>query len=619
MGKLLKKILGIGCATLIGCSALLGCGGGGGGGGGSNAGVAGGIDNYQWVEDPDFQALDLSERAPFYGGDGGDDGVLTYYNWNAAPLNSAKNSAIYAKLKQAANGLDIEAVAPASSEYESTIAMKQGANELPDIFTHYGPERPQDYADLIEFGQIVPVSDFVSEDKFPNIYNHLKKFDYLRGNLPYADGRHWSIPVDWTMEHTMYVRLDWIQNLNNKLDDILTAEGITVNQDNRNAYRFTETGPQDLLEFYRLARAMKLYDPDNDGNNNTTGYTSSVGDDFFADCWIFEAFDAGYDRMVKIGNQYVPSWANDNTKLALAFMNNLVKNGYMSDTYASNKTDDKQKAFIQGKVGMIEAHAWYNTILRSFQAYYSESESWTLDECAQKVGMFNPPKGQNGSYGINGNPNFWTVTCISAGLDDTEMEAAFELMDYMLSEEGKNLMIYGIEGVHYTLDNTKPADDITRYVAKDAILQGKDAYGFNNTLEVADAGAVAATLASWSSTYFSPYQSNAAKIIAAVKNADTYARFAEYPFLSPQAYIDNWDKIRNTAERDYIDIIGNGTAKGGLTFAQTTWANINNLATSDVNSKFDELMANFNSNGGQDLIDEYNETVTPTTAVRFTK
>ncbi|MBQ9104404.1 MAG: hypothetical protein IJY57_04925 [Clostridia bacterium] len=621
MSKLWKKILGIGCAAVIGCSALVGCGGGG-GGGGSNAGNAGSIENYQWVDDPDFEAIDIMDRNVYDGGKGMDDGKLTIYHWMVNSLGSVDkaNMPIYNILKEANGGFDMEATS--ISDWETNLATLYGTGNLPDIFVHMGPERPEDYQQFIEEGVLLPISDFVDEDNWPNIANHLKKFDYLRGNLPYAEGRHWSIPVDWTLEHTMYVRLDWIANLNKtaKLTEILTDElGHAPNAQELAQGKFTETGPKDLLEFYRLSRAFTLYDPDEDGDDNTYGYTDSRYEDFFADCWIFEAFDAGYDRMVNFGTEDEPdfksSWANDNTKKAVAFMNNLFKNGYMDPAFASNSMADKQDKFCKGEVGMIEGHAWYNTILTSFLSA-NNSKGWTIEQASEKIGVFNPPKGENGTYGIKGNPNFWTVMCINAGLSDDEVVAALDLFDFLLSDEGGDIMRYGVEGTHYTLDNTK--SDYTKYVAKGALLQ-KDTKGFNYTLQQVDYAAQLSAICNLSDGYYSPYQTNAGKIIDLMDSADEYATYEEYPFLSPDLYVEHWQELKSEAQKDFLTMIKTPAGTAAVKGAGLTWPALNNMASSGFNSSWNTYMNKFDSLGGNDMVEEYNETVTPTTAVRFVK
>lgn len=630
MSKIWKKILGISCAAVIGCSALVGCGGGD-----DEIEVrdpvvyeTGSIQNYQWVEDESWTVKSIYEkdkyRDVYSKAASPDDGKLTYFNWTADGVNTAssKNTSIYQKLVEKA-GMEIET--QVVSEWESTIATKFGAGKLPDIFVHYGPERPEDYQLLIEDGAILPVSDFVDETHWPNIYNHLKKFDYLRGNLSYSQGKHWSIPVDWTLEHTMYVRLDWIENLNNKIATVMAEEQgrseSSFTAAELEAGKFTATGPKDLLEFYRLCRAFTLHDPDGNGEADTYGYIDSRGEgDFFTDCWIFEAFDAGYDRMVEVGGEYVSSYANDNTEKALAFMNNLFQNGYMHPGFTGATMSDKQDYFANGTVGIIEGHAWYNTILTNFVS--ANNGTWAkglsneeaIEEGAKRVGVFNPPTGETGHCGINGNPNFWTVTCISAALSDEELEAALNLIDYLLSDEGQSLMTYGVENEHYTLDNSKT--DYTKYQAEGA-LNNKDKSGYNVTLSSVDGAASIGCMVNWSFSYLSPYATNADKILSIMENAESYHTYADYPFLSTNAYVEYWQDLKTLANQTFNTIIKTKVSTTDWKGSSLTYANLSN--TSNIHSMWEDYMNNFENTGGKTMVEEYNLNITPYTAVGYSK
>ena len=85
------------------------------------------------------------------------------------------------------------------------------------------------------------------------------------------NGKMYMIPPVWTQEHTMFIRMDWIENLNKKLAAILVKDGVISNEISMTdaiyeTYKFTV--PQDLMEFYRLCRAFTLYDPDGNGKDD---------------------------------------------------------------------------------------------------------------------------------------------------------------------------------------------------------------------------------------------------------------------------------------------------------------------------------------------------------------
>ncbi|MDR1092799.1 MAG: hypothetical protein LBL66_01460, partial [Clostridiales bacterium] len=223
-------------------------------------------------------------------------------------FNAAKqaNTPIYQRVTSAI-GCDINAINGAETTYFTQLKLRQIDDDLPEIFMTEGVGNPQLLMNLIEEGDILPISDYASEEKYPNLYKRLQDFDFLKKNLSYAQGKLWYFPARWENEKSMYVRKDWIDNLNGKLDSILVADGIVasagqVTPELRTQWRFR--APDTLLEFYRLARAFTIYDPDNNGDSDTYGYMSCVNPTY--DAWIYAAFDSAF-------NQYVPDGAGGYT------------------------------------------------------------------------------------------------------------------------------------------------------------------------------------------------------------------------------------------------------------------------------------------------------------------
>lgn len=561
--KLFQRLMGIGCATLMGVS-LVGCGGG----------ELGKNDSFGWEEDPNFVAKEIWDRETYPGGSGMNDDVLTIANWMLDNFNTGKNehTEVYNMLEEKA-GMPIEANVLGDNDWKTQISTWYNTTMLPDLFVTMGPESADEYKSMIQEGILVPVSDYVDSTHYPNLYNYLKKFNYLRANIPYADGKLWSIPVGWQMEHTMYVRLDWIKNLNNKIEAVLTAEGrdpSSMTSQQIEDAKFTATGPVDLTEFYRLAWAFTYCDPDGDGKNNTYGYTNAAKDDMFTDCWIFEAFGAGYDRMVDSDGDgvYESSYSNDNTKKALAFLNKMVKDGIMDPGFFENDMGGKQDDFTGGKVGMMEAHVWYNVILKSYMGAkgVADPTEAQIAQYAQDIGMFNPPVGEDGKSGINGNPNFWTVICLNAGMSDEELDAALKLFDYLYSDEGQEFITNGTENVHYTVSGGKKVSTFSR------------TKGWLNNFATEDGAASIQSICSLSSGYLSCHQDNAEKINAQMNEAKKYAAFADYPFLQPEAYVTYWSAMKTYAQEQFMIIIRDTSISSNADIKNPSFTDLNNLS-----------------------------------------
>ena len=518
---------------------------------------------------------------------------LTLFAWSLTSVKAAKktNSPLYAKIKEH-SGVDLDANSVDSAVYDDALNKLFNAGELTDLFVTYGPERAKQYKKMIDNETLLPVSDYVSETKYPNLYKHLNKFDFLT-DLYYADGKHWSIPTLHTNEHSLYVRMDWINNLNktDKLTRILTEElGHAPSEAELEEYKFKE--PTNILEFYRLARAFTKYDPDENNLNDTYGYTGTS--DLWSENWIYIAFSGGYQHMVKQANgEYTSSTITDGTKQAIAFLNRLHNEGIMHPDWQTDTFDDKQVKFSQGKVGIIEGHNWFNNMVIGFR---SVNPSLSIEEASETIKMITPPAGPNGDYGIAGHPGFWTVVCLNADMSAAKREKALALMDFLYSEEGQNLFVYGIEGVHYKMEGGERVS-----------LMGKNSSGYNYTVASYDAAYPLSEFCNWVADYHSPYATNADKIVPQMEKSANYAVHEEKPYVQTPLYVEHFQSMEDYAEECFVGFITGKDYFANYSSGMPTWDNIA-IVNSNFQSAWDAFKVKYLGDyRGSDTIAEYNQ------------
>lgn len=463
-----------------------------------------------------------------------DSGKLTVFYSDLASLNDAinKQTDIYKQYMKDC-GIEFKAITTGGGDSDAQLQKMFNVGELPDIFIHRTAELPKFYAKMIKDRAVLPISDYVSETKYPNIYKQLKKHDYLKSNIDFANGKHYAIPTEFSQEHTIFVRLDWIENLNRpeKLKKILVDEGYAASEaavtpDLLEQHKFAP--PEDLIEFYRLSRAFTLYDPDNNGKKDTYGYTSTK--DMYSDNWLYVA-GGGY-RVMQDGDgdgTYTFSGTSDGNKYIVGYINRLLGEGYMDPSWISDTSNEKVAKFGQGKVGIIECQSMFNT----FVAYFRNLLDCTSDEAAEKIAMIAPPKGRDGQFGIQGHPNFWTSVSLSANMSEAKREQALQFMDYLLTDSAKDLFTLGVEGVHYERD----AD------GKLHSLLGKDEQGMNKDVTSVDNFVNMRVFTSITRFYYNPFQANADKITASMKCAASYNRYPDYYMLTTPTLTEYWDGL----------------------------------------------------------------------------
>lgn len=522
-----------------------------------------------------------------------DDSVLTIFRWDFAQVDSArkKKSPIYKKIYEKI-GVDIKAETCGSSSWEGVLNNKYNTGDLPDVFVSYGMDRPIVYEKWIRDKAILPISDYVSETKFVNIFNKLNEFSFLQERLPYANGKHYSLPISTSLEHGMYIRLDWINNLNEtaKLTTILTDElGHAPSAAELESGKFV--APKTLLEFYRLARAFSKYDPDNNGRADTFGYTSSEKNMWFNN-WIFEAFGSTFFGMVEDGNGgLTASWLDEANKKSVAFLNRLYSEGIMDPDYISITADQKNKAFVTGKVGMMVGNIWYNTILSQFK-----SANGVSDEAAKAAfTIIPPPAGEDGSYGMRGNAGFWCTTSLSTNMSAAKRDKALTLLDYLLSPEGVELFTYGIEGVNYKVENGEKVS-----------LMGTDSAGLNYTVESSDPAFALSSLTSWSLSYYMPFQTNGELIQGFMNAAKEYSRVDPVVYVQTPLYVQRDQTLGSNAIDKFVEMIASSANtpaydKQGL----PKWDNLISF-NNNYNDKWNSFKNEYNNMwGGAAMISEY--------------
>lgn len=223
---------------------------------------------------------------------------ISIFKWDFAALNAARrqNTPIYQALKEANGGLDLKSVTCGYADWESTINNLYNTSNLPDVFVNYAVDRPIVFQKMIRDGAVLDWGEYVTKETYPNIYARLHEYDWLLDRVDYLDHKYYFLPITIKQTHVMYVRNDWVENLNAKLGSILVSEGVISSESQMTdelyeAHRFVL--PETLPEFYRLAKAFTIYDPDGNGKDDTFGYTCS-GNLMWYNNWIFQATGGTY-------------------------------------------------------------------------------------------------------------------------------------------------------------------------------------------------------------------------------------------------------------------------------------------------------------------------------------
>jgi len=468
---------------------------------------------------------------------------LSVFSWMFEGADNP-DSPIYQKLQEKLN-IRLKPVTASWNDWEEKLNVLIASGEMPDVFISYGVDRPVQYQKWIKEGLVLPISDYA--ESYPNIQKLLQNFDVLRN---VSSGKHYGIPiinksdgVAADADHNFFIRKDWLEALNLEV-------------------------PKTIDDFYNVAKAFREGDPDGNGAADTYGYTSSSGGIWW-NYPIFNAFDTTTDRWEKVDGKWQPEVLKDETADALAFLNRMYQEKILDPEFMLNTDDQKIEKFITGKVGIIfhsgNANFFNGQYYDKFKQAYPDKDPNSLFTW---IGTL---VGKTGKQRINGHANFWCMTSIRGDLPEEKRTKALELLDYLASEEGQHLMLYGIEGIHYEMDGDKivPLMDQAEK-EKDRVFLLKN-------------------LVSWNTDFLPEETPNRELIIEQLKSVSDYAVADPLAYLSvPQEELDP------SINQQLSD------------FTTETFVNII-VKSQDVYADFEKFKADWLAKGGDKVIEAFNK------------
>ena len=236
-----------------------------------------------------------------------------------------------------------------------------------------------------------------------------------QGDL-YALPKNYVNAIDYI---NINVRRDWLDNL-----------GLSV--------------PATVQDLYDVAYAFTFKDPDQNGMDDTFGFSCQKG--FYAYDTIANCFDTALGNYVilrdgKVTNALLQPGMKD----ALTWCKKFNDAGIMDpDCYTTSGTN---KA-IAGQVGLITL-AWSSLYKAAYRAQVADvnpkAEWMAFGPLASEVDAEPSLVALDVSASLG-------AYCVSADISEEKLQAVFKLVDYLISPEGSNLVYYGLEGVHWNKD-----------------------------------------------------------------------------------------------------------------------------------------------------------------------
>jgi ABC-type glycerol-3-phosphate transport system substrate-binding protein len=316
---------------------------------------------------------------------------------------------------------NVEFAYSSSDSYQESLRLRIASGDYPDWFQS---RSYPDYSAMYEDGLTHNISDYLTEYALPDLRDYLNREDIQI--LKEEDG--WHMVPRWVgaMTHSIYVRQDWIDEI-----------GIDMPPMDE---------PQTMDEFRDMLAAFVDADPE---GTNPTGLVA------FSDWWyrhLMLPFTGVYGWGTYNG-ETIHQYAHPGYRDAFEYFADLYADGLIDPEIATTNRTVAEEKFHTGRAAALLGHSATNyrkaNLLQPMRERFPDAE----------IRLLLWPAGPHGPA-LKGRIPFFGSTMMSPDIEEAKLVRILEIMDYILSPEGRDLMWYGLEGIHHEVqDGEKVKND----------------------------------------------------------------------------------------------------------------------------------------------------------------
>ena len=322
--------------------------------------------------------------------------------------------------------IDWDVIVP--SQYDEIMRVRLAAGEdLPDIV-----QIPNSYSNKGEVykyamqGVIIPIDDLIREHA-PNLAKLIwEDMPELGEAFTAPDGHIYHIAQNFDGGNKVEVkglllRTDW-----------LDALGLEM--------------PETADDWYNVLKAFATQDPNGNGINDEIAISSFAGLSEYG--YLATAFGlyAPATKYIDVDGTAVNQYEQPGFKDFLMFLNKLYEEGIMDPQYS---TGDEAKLDAMAAMDILGCSAHYGTKAELWGGTASLAQN--PNSASAEYHMVLSPADANGEIKILGRA--LTGFCYGITRDCENPELAIRWLDYIYgSDEGRDVMLYGLEGLTYELD-----------------------------------------------------------------------------------------------------------------------------------------------------------------------
>ncbi len=426
--------------------------------------------------------------------------------------------------------VDIDTITVPWNGWADRLNTMIASGSVPDIFVGYGIMDVPGYTKWINDGVLLPISDYV-DDNYPNLESYLERWGEQKIN-----GKLYSIPVESYVDHVLWIRSDWLEEVN-------------------------MSPPETIEDFYNVAVAFKeRYDvyPFSSSAPHTAGL-------FWMNMFFYAYGSSWNDWDELTDGSYIPSWISDGAKEAVLFMKRLYDEGLLDPDFVTNSDSIKKEKFMTGKIGMM-MHGEYELINNTIQEVNPEAEFILLP----------PVKGPDGQgmWGLNG---YFSAVMINADISEKKRSKVLDLLDYLYSNEGMELIHYGIDGIHYKINND----------VRVSLIENSNNKNMINLMDVSSYTKLRLLRAlEW--RWIPEWNPNYETMRNIIEIGKTYSRPEKFPYIITETKKELGQQLQDFINTEYIKLI---------------------TQSKDFENDWNNFVERYKELGGSKLINEMNDEI----------
>ena len=338
-------------------------------------------------------------------------------------------------------GVKINATNYAYEDWDTMVNTAINGNNLTDTiqFNLKAYNFGSTYESWVDFGMLKALPDNMS--KWPNLksmLDNISNIDALKIN-----GKLYGIPIANDIKNpqkdfsnfTYVYRRDWAK----KIDEMYP--------DREPVYR--EGDVYTWEEFTRLCDAFNT--------NFKTLSGMSQGSVLVDEEWAFPSVtnfykDAPHCYAKDSNGKAIANFAGEKYLAGLEVAKEFVsgKKIYSQDqfNFAANKAN---QLYLGGQAAILYDNYSLANYIKLRKLFKASQKLVDLDDGT----AFLKIKGPDGKFALEGTENWFSMTMFNADISDKKQEKILDILDYLLTEEGTRLAIYGKEGYDYTMVDGK--------------------------------------------------------------------------------------------------------------------------------------------------------------------